>query len=370
MSETQGSQNDERSRHTPPRNDRSPNPLPFTDAVMQAPMPDRPPPPIEKFDGTSDPEHHIRNFIDSMAFYSNSDPVKCRAFSLSLKGEALEWYYTLPPNTMDNFRTVITLFRRQYASNRKQEITPAELVNTRQEKGETLKAFMKRYNETARRVKEVNHSFIINNLPSCLKPGYVAEKLYARPPKTMGELQERVAEFIRMEDMRISQRRQQHEFEVGGKRKDNKQMFNSNEKSRDFPHSDFVRTPRFSHYTTLNAPKAKVLEEALNAELLTIQEKCSPKNADERKSCRFHLNHGHTTEECGALRDEIERLIRAGHLQKFVKEERSQRRSPPRGRSLRRSPGRSYQREEHGKKYNRSRSQDREQERSVRGRID
>ncbi|WVZ26556.1 hypothetical protein V8G54_005100 [Vigna mungo] len=144
--EMSDSNRDNHSRH----DDQSIHSDPNRRLVMQAPMPNRPPPPIEKFDGTSDPEHHIRNFIDSMVFYSDSDPVKCKAFSLSLKEEALEWYYTLPPNTVDSFRTVITLFRRQYASNRKQEITPAELVNTKQGKDETLKAFMKRYNEIAR----------------------------------------------------------------------------------------------------------------------------------------------------------------------------------------------------------------------------
>ncbi|XP_014524062.1 uncharacterized protein LOC106780299 [Vigna radiata var. radiata] len=228
-------------------------------------MPDQPPPPIERFDGNSDPEYHLRNSIDSMAFYSKSDLVKCRAFSLSLKGEALEWYYTLPPNTVDSFRTVMTLFKKQYASNRKQEITPADLVNTKQEKGETLKAFMKRYTETARQVNEVNHSFIINNLSSCLRPGYFAEKLYARPPKIMEELQERVAEFIRMEEMRISQRKRQQEADVGGGRKDGKRLFGNSDKSGELP-----RTFKFNHFTALNAPREKVLKEALNAELLTF----------------------------------------------------------------------------------------------------
>ncbi|XP_014522184.1 uncharacterized protein LOC106778710 [Vigna radiata var. radiata] len=193
-------------------------------------MPDRPPPPIERFDGTSDPEHHIRNFMESMAFYSRSDPVKCRAFSLSLKGEALEWYYTLPPNSVDCFHTVTTLFRKQYAINRRQEVTSTKLVNLKQEKDETLRAFMQRYNEAAKRVKGVNHTFIINNLPNCLRPGYVSEYLYAKQLNSMEELQERMTKFIRMKDMQISQRKQQREADIGGKRKDNNQTFSSCDK--------------------------------------------------------------------------------------------------------------------------------------------
>ncbi|XP_047147920.1 uncharacterized protein LOC124820299 [Vigna umbellata] len=221
----------------------------------------------------------------------------CRAFSLSLKEETLEWYNTLPPNTVDCFATVENLFRRQYASNRKQEVTPADLVNTKQEKGETLKAFMKR--------------------------------------------------------------KRQQEANVGGSRKDGKRPFDNNDKNREFP-----RPFKFHHYTTLNAPRAEVLEEALSAELLTPRRKPSPRNADERKSCRYHQNHGHTTEDCITLKNEIENLIRAGHLRRFIKEARY---SLPKEGYSRRSPERANRKDERGRGY--SRSPSRHRERSVRGFI-
>ncbi|XP_017420351.1 uncharacterized protein LOC108330377 [Vigna angularis] len=203
-------------------------------------MPEKTPPALEKYDGSIDPDDHLKIFTNAMTFYTDSDPVICRAFSLSLKEEALELYNTLPPNTVDCFATVETLFKRQYASNQRQEVTPAELVNTKKEKDETLKAFMKRYNETAWRVKDVINTFIISNLPSCLKSGYFAEKLYVRPPRTMDEFQERVAKFIRIEDMRSSREKQQQEASTDGIRKDSGRLFFDNDKggdprSKDFP---------------------------------------------------------------------------------------------------------------------------------------
>ncbi|XP_014511571.1 uncharacterized protein LOC106770268 [Vigna radiata var. radiata] len=155
---------------------------------MQAPMPDRPPPQVEKFDGTTNPDHHLRNFIDFMDFYTQSDLVKCRAFSLSLRGEALEWYYTLPPNSVDSFRTMMGMFKKQYSTNRYEEVTAAELVNLRQGKDETLRAFMHRYNHAARRIKGANPEFIISSLPNCLKAGFISESLYAELPSTLEEL--------------------------------------------------------------------------------------------------------------------------------------------------------------------------------------
>ncbi|XP_017423558.2 uncharacterized protein LOC108332762 [Vigna angularis] len=288
-----------------------------------------------------------------MAFYTDNDPVICRAFSLSLKDEALEWYHTLDQNSVDCFATVGTLFRKQYATNRRPEMTPAELVKTKQEKDETLKAFMQRYNETARCVKDVNHTFIINNLPSCLRPGYFPEQLYADPPKSMEELQATIAKFIRIEDLRNSRKRQQLESPNNGTKKDTKRS--SNDYKADKP-------PR---------KEAKVLEEALHAELLTVRRKATPKNADGSKACRLNLNLGHDTEECNIVKDEIERLIRAGYLQKYIKERTSTRAATPsRKETSRRSPERSPHRDDRRRRRSRSQPRHPERERSVQGRID
>ena len=40
---------------------------------------------------------------------------------------------------------------------------------------------------------------------------------------------------------------------------------------------------------------------------------------DKRKYCRFYKDHGHYTEDCRDLKEQIEELIRKGKLQKFVK---------------------------------------------------
>ncbi|XP_014511493.1 uncharacterized protein LOC106770184 [Vigna radiata var. radiata] len=252
---------------------------------------------MERFDGTTDPEHHLRSFLDSMAFYSSDDPVKCRAFSLSLKGEALEWYYALPPNSIDNFRTFATLFKRQYATNRKEATTAAELVNLKQEKDESLRKFMRRYTEVARRVKGVSHEFIITNLPNCLKPGYVSESLYAKLPKTMEELQEKMNKFIKMEDQRHFHRKTDaaaaETKQEGGRSRD---------KSRNHkPSRKYTPTPynlQYDRYAPLTASREKVFEKALQANLITAIKRGTPDAADGAKVCRYHGNQGHTTEDC------------------------------------------------------------------------
>ncbi|XP_052172157.1 uncharacterized protein LOC127788080 [Diospyros lotus] len=57
------------------------------------------------------------------------------------------------------------------------------------------------------------------------------------------------------------------------------------------------------------------------------------------KYCRFHRDHGHDTEECHQLKEEIQELINRGFLRRFMtkdtepqKGERQRSRSPPRRR--------------------------------------
>ena len=40
---------------------------------------------------------------------------------------------------------------------------------------------------------------------------------------------------------------------------------------------------------------------------------------DKNKYCRFHQDHGHCTDECRHLKDQVETLIRQGKLQKYIR---------------------------------------------------
>ena len=47
----------------------------------------------------------------------------------------------------------------------------------------------------------------------------------------------------------------------------------------------------------------------------------SSRKRDLKKYCRFHKDHGHYTDECRDLKEQIEELILKGKLQKFVKKD-------------------------------------------------
>jgi len=85
--------------------------------------------------------------------------------------------------------------------------------------------------------------------------------------------------------------------------------------SRPDPRPQEPRQPGFTRYTPLNVPISRLLDEALQADLIPPPRKTTtPPNVDMTKYCRYHQNHDHTTGECKALQDKIEELVCAGHF--------------------------------------------------------
>lgn len=131
--------------------------LPFAQVIIDVNRSEHfAPPRLSIYDGTTDPDDHIKAFSTRMAFRIGNHAIWCRAFSLSLEGEALEWFNSLPPNSIESFEGLKAMFGRQFASSLMQDLTIFELYNLKQEKEETLKPFMDRYQKMVRRVKGLN----------------------------------------------------------------------------------------------------------------------------------------------------------------------------------------------------------------------
>ncbi|XP_014523957.1 uncharacterized protein LOC106780211 [Vigna radiata var. radiata] len=143
--------------------------------------------------------------------------------------------------------------------------------------------------------------------------------LYAEEPQTMAELQHKLTSFIRIEEGRAHYKGKESESRGHIRREGINRGIQRREERPVGPRR--MEQPRLLqrvHHTPLNAPCTRVMEEALRADLLKAVRAPTPLGADESKYCRYHQNRGHTTEDCNTLKDKLENLIQAGHLQKFV----------------------------------------------------
>ena len=68
---------------------------------------------------------------------------------------------------------------------------------------------------------------------------------------------------------------------------------------------------RNQQYTPLNAPLEQVFMQIKDDPSLKWQEKmkADPNKRNRNKYCRFHKDHGHDTDECFDLKQQIENLI-------------------------------------------------------------
>ncbi|CAA0823046.1 Unknown protein, partial [Striga hermonthica] len=84
---------------------------------------------------------------------------------------------------------------------------------------------------------------------------------------------------------------------------------------------------RPTQYTPLSAPQARILEvmeKEIHDNVVRWPQtrKDGPTNPKSNLYCRFHKDYGHNTDDSKHLKDEIERLIKAGHLKKFIYKDR------------------------------------------------
>ena len=73
-------------------------------------------------------------------------------------------------------------------------------------------------------------------------------------------------------------------------------------------------------YTPLNVPLEQVLMQIKDDLSLKWSEKMrgDPNKRNRNKHCCFHRDHGHDTDECYDLKQQIENLIRQGKLRNFL----------------------------------------------------
>ncbi|XP_058111195.1 uncharacterized protein LOC131254214 [Magnolia sinica] len=153
------------------------------------------------------------------------------------------------------------------------------------------------------------------------------------PPKTLAELITRAQKYTNAEEFSNTRKNVQVIEPIGkGKRPRNKEPQPSSKRPNDCTPHD--RRPskkpegKFHSYTPLNTSIEQILLDIRGQKLLNwpICMKANPDRRDKRKYCRFHRDHGHNTADCMDLKDDIETLIRKGHLSRYTKEERTARR--------------------------------------------
>uniref|UniRef100_A0A2N9ERP1 Integrase catalytic domain-containing protein n=1 Tax=Fagus sylvatica TaxID=28930 RepID=A0A2N9ERP1_FAGSY len=176
---------------------------------------------LENFDGTKDPFDYLEAFKTIMQLQAVLEEIMCRVFPMGLRGLAKVWFNKLESESIGSFVQLSRAFIDHFIGNQRKGRPPTHLLSVKQMEGESLRAFVHRFNEEAMKIDRPKEDVTVTTFMAGLRKGDFLYDLCKDPSETLSELM-------------------------------------------------------------------------------------------------FHRDHGHLTEDCVALKEQVETLIRQGKLQKYV----------------------------------------------------
>ena len=113
--------------------------------------------------GRWSPVDHVRTYKAQMALATNAEELLCLAFSGTLKGLAAQWFHSLKPQSVRDFKQLSKEFISQFIGlgllDRPQPDT--QLITVRQKRGESLKDFVDQFNQQKLQVYDLDETVTI-----------------------------------------------------------------------------------------------------------------------------------------------------------------------------------------------------------------
>ena len=183
---------------------------PFTAGVLHFPFPAKfRMPQVEMFDGTRDPIDHLNTYKNQMELHEYQDPIRCRAFTITLKGLALAWFNILPPSSVSSFTDLFIAFISHFIGARTYRKPSYHLLTIKQSSWESLRSYVQRFNAKSLKVDINDEKFAITAFIAGL--GVQSKDLMfsisKNPQASMAEVFAKIEKYINGEEALLSKQR-------------------------------------------------------------------------------------------------------------------------------------------------------------------
>ncbi|GJT35299.1 reverse transcriptase domain-containing protein [Tanacetum coccineum] len=270
---------------------------------------------IKTYDGSEDPDDHLKIFQAAAKTERWAMPTWCHMFNSTLTGNARVWFDDLPPESIDSYDDLKKAFLENYLQQKKCIKDPIEIHNIKQREGESTKDFVKRYKLESRDVKGAPECMRISGFVHGITNPELIKRLHDKILKTVDEMMRVTTSFLRGRwQPQITNERKR--FHHGNSMKAAKSKISKKEVSRTnkgrkgsmigFPYSQ----PPPKEIFALDKGKSKAPPPMTTP----------VKKRNHAKFCEFHGEVGHHTDECMHLKKQIEEMQKAGKLSHFIKE--------------------------------------------------
>ncbi|XP_009145112.2 uncharacterized protein LOC103868802 [Brassica rapa] len=315
---------------------------PFAEEIASVEMPQKFSfPSIKMYDGTEDPDDHIAQYKQRMVAVvlpkESREATMCKGFGSTLIGPALQWYINLPTRSISSFAGLSDKFVEQFASNRSLEKTSDGLYEILQHRVEPMQDYIARFNQEKVAVPECSIPTAISAFKRGLLPdGGLYKELTMYPCKTMDDVLSRAWAHVKWEEDVASRAKAQPKQDQrstrsnrGDREERSSQKGSKDSRSRNQGTFQFRPLEKEEGMSVSTRPDISHLSISTPELVNTLRQmgqhvKWPPKMKapDSFRNpglwCDFHRNHGHKTEDCVALKIEVNKLLQKGHLREFL----------------------------------------------------
>uniref|UniRef100_A0A2N9GTZ8 Retrotransposon gag domain-containing protein n=1 Tax=Fagus sylvatica TaxID=28930 RepID=A0A2N9GTZ8_FAGSY len=128
------------------------------------------------------------------------EEVMCRAFPLGLRGSARVWFNKLESESIGSFVQLSRAFIDHFIGSQRRGRPPTHLLSVKQMEGESLRAFVHRFNEEAMKIDRPKEDVTVTAFMAGLRKGDFLYELCKDPPETMSELMYEATKHMNAED--------------------------------------------------------------------------------------------------------------------------------------------------------------------------
>ncbi|GKA81537.1 reverse transcriptase domain-containing protein [Tanacetum coccineum] len=275
---------------------------PFTPRIRHFSLPrTRMPSHVKTYDGSGDPEDHLKLFQSAAKTEGWAMPTWCHMFNSTLTGNARVWFDKLPKESIDSYEDLRTAFRENYLQQTKHIKDPVEIHHIKQRDGESTEDFMERYKAEVLDVEGAPECMRISGfMHGITHPGLI-KRLYERIPRSMDEMYRMTTSFLQGEVAALSHGQRKTPSwkpSEGGNKPNFKKGFKNKQRPDRKPDRFSLLTKTPKEIFALEKGKFKA-----PPPMVTPVEKRDP-----NKYCEFHSDTGHSTDECMQLRKQIDEM--------------------------------------------------------------
>ncbi|GJY41672.1 reverse transcriptase domain-containing protein [Tanacetum coccineum] len=162
---------------------------------------------VKTYDGTGDPEDHLKIFQAAAQVERWAMPTWCHMFNSTLIGAARVWFDELPPESIDGYKGLKAAFLAYFMQQKKYVKDPVEIHNIKQRDGETIEDFMERFKVETGRMKGAPECMRISGFMHGVNNPELTKRLNEHVPKTMEEMMTVTTAFIRGEAAAASKKK-------------------------------------------------------------------------------------------------------------------------------------------------------------------